>query len=33
VIAAAVYPAHEDDLLPGVGGAEIAAEMSTFETA
>jgi hypothetical protein len=33
VVAAAVDPAHEDDLLAGVGGAQIAAEMGTFETA
>jgi hypothetical protein len=33
VVAAAVDPAHEDNLLAGVGGAQIAAEMGTFETA
>jgi hypothetical protein len=33
VVAAAVDPAHEDNVLAGVGGAQIAAEMGTFETA
>ena len=33
VVAAAVDPAHENNLLSGVGGAQIAAEMGTFETA
>jgi hypothetical protein len=32
VVAAAVDPAHEDDLLAGVGGAEIAAEIGAFES-
>ena len=32
VVAAAVDPAHEDHLLAGVGGAQVAAEMRPFET-
>ena len=33
VVAAAVDPAHQDDLLAGVGGAQCAAEMRPFEVA
>ncbi len=33
VVAAAVDPAHEDDLLAGVGGAQVAAQMGAFEIA
>ena len=33
VVAAAVDPAHEDDLLAGVGGAQFAAEMGAFQIA
>ena len=32
VVAAAVDPAHQDHLLAGVGGAQVAAEMRPFET-
>ena len=33
VVAAPVHPAHQDHLLPGVGGAQVAAKMRPFETA
>ena len=33
VVAAAVDPAHEDHVLAGVGGAQVAAEMRAFEIA
>ena len=33
VVAAAVDPAHEDDVLACVGGAQIAAEVGAFESA
>ena len=33
VIAATIDPAHEDDLLAGVGGAEVAAHVGAFESA
>ena len=33
VVAAAVDPAHEHNLLAGVGGAQVAAEVGPFETA
>ena len=33
VVAAAVDPAHQDHLLAGVGGAQIAAKMRPFEIA
>jgi len=32
VVAAAIDPAHEDDVLAGVGGAKIAAHMGAFES-
>ena len=32
VVAAAIDPAHEDDLLAGVGGAEVAAHVGAFES-
>jgi hypothetical protein len=32
VVAAAVDPAHEDYLFAGVGGAELAAKMRSFES-
>ena len=33
VVAAAVDPAHQNNLLAGVGGAQFAAEMRPFEIA